>query len=707
MAAFVSIPLQQHLVRGFGANERFECFAKTNTTRKNLDSSFRLSKSKFALVVAAFALPIRRRRDEGRIWQTASRQDSETILVEGEIEEKLQQNNELRFGVTDSFMLSWISRRLHSFFPDVQFSGMVLANEVGGCGPEQLANLQGLLESEEVDFMVLPAKDVAFSLPSGLSAAAILREDSRDAVVVRPGIESVTSLSDLPPGSTVCVSCARRRLQISSRFPALNILESNLPAQSRLRRLYSLDFDAVVAAVAGLQRTGLSMAEKEISPLKLDEVMPALCQGAVTMLCRSKDEEILSLLADCDDDAARLCIVAERDLLRRLGRLPDGAAVGGLAQLWPDGRLSMQSTMVFSGADAESPRVVKVDMDGSADDWQALTKNVAHAFLSDDTIAAFSLVDGQEPHSRARSHGLADDTDDTEEDPGSDNGAASEALAAIGAADRIPVSDVDGPGRTAYRGRVCGYLANRNGLLVDINCEFPAFWYPEHASSSSSSPEHSDWEELWPLGSDVEVYCCAKHAWFLRVVAEPPLRLPVRGGIPRLKLEQLQPGQGPWRAVVISSTRDGTLVDFNCEMPGLLQSDRFYVRGEEARVYCMKVDKENRVCVVSTAKELLTSVHERRKLEDLASEDNSTGLRGTVLNVTGNGVFIDVNCEVRGYVSPMDIDLNASPNGLYKGFEVTVYIKSVHLEKRQVRLSMFPTREPVKILGLKQTEGLH
>ena len=39
------------------------------------------------------------------------------------------------------------------------------------------------------------------------------------------------------------------------------------------------------------------------------------------------------------------------------------------------------------------------------------------------------------------------------------------------------------------------------------------------------------------------------------------------------------------------------------------------------------------------------------------------------MNVTGNGVFVDVNCEVRGYLSPMDIDLNASPEGLYKGFE--------------------------------------
>ena len=49
----------------------------------------------------------------------------------------------------------------------------------------------------------------------------------------------------------------------------------HLPPQSRLRRLYSLDYDAVISAVAGLQRTGL-----EASPLESSEIMPALCQGA-------------------------------------------------------------------------------------------------------------------------------------------------------------------------------------------------------------------------------------------------------------------------------------------------------------------------------------------------------------------------------------------------------------------------------------------
>eukprot|EP00913_Durusdinium_trenchii_P032838 g30742.t1 len=198
----------------------------------------------------------------------------------------------------------------------------MLLTKAGSCGPDQLTFLQELLNGEEVDFVVLPAKDVALSLPSDLTAAAILRE-AMNHWVVRPGISPVASLSDLPPGSTVCVSCARRSLHISTRFPSLKVEECTASSQSKLRRLYSQDYDAVIGAVAGLQRTGL----KEALPLDVGEVMPALCQGAVTMLCRSKDEDMVSLLANCDDRSARVCVAAERDLLRQLGRLPQGTAV--------------------------------------------------------------------------------------------------------------------------------------------------------------------------------------------------------------------------------------------------------------------------------------------------------------------------------------------------------------------------------------------
>ncbi|CAJ1335962.1 unnamed protein product, partial [Effrenium voratum] len=166
--------------------------------------------------------------------------------------------------------------------------------------------------------------------------------------------------------------------------------------------------------------------------------------------------------------------------------------------------------------------------------------------------------------------------------------------------DRLRVEEVDGSSRTLYRGRVCGFLPKGRGLLVDIDCEVPAFWYPELVSQSSS--DSGDPQELPPLGSDVEVYCCAKRSWYLRVVLEQPPRLLVRGVAP-LCLDELRPGLGPWRAVVTSATSDGTLVDFNCEVPGVLQSDQPHVRGEQLRVYCSRVDTARKMCVVSTVKE--------------------------------------------------------------------------------------------------------
>ncbi|CAE7684977.1 gnl, partial [Symbiodinium pilosum] len=88
----------------------------------------------------------------------------------------------------------------------------------------------------------------------------------------------------------------------------------------------------------------------------------------------------------------------------------------------------------------------------------------------------------------------------------------------------------------------------------------------------------------------------------------------------------------------------------------------------------------------------------RRKLEDLISMDTSVGIRGSVLRVAESGVFVDVNCEVQGYLSPMDIDMMQSAS-FCKGYEVTVYIKQVNLLRRRVALSMFPLRKPVKVIG--------
>lgn len=653
--------------------------------------------------------PLKRRR-EGRPLQAAAGEVSAVSLDEEVVSHGTMNDDEpntvLRYGVTNGSLLPWTGAKLPDLLPEVHFSGKVLPPEAAGCGPDQLAFLLSMLETEEVDFVIAPAKDVGLELPQGLVAAAVLREDARDAFVVRPQLAHVGSLSDLPPGSKVCVSGARRRMQLAARFPELCVEESKLPCQSVLRRLYSLDYDAVVAAAAGLHRTALRLSD-EVSPLDIDELMPALCQGALTMLCRAKDEQIVSLLGACDDAAARTCVVAERSLMKKLGRLPDDAAVGGVAELRSGNRLSLKCMLVLPSIDSASPRILQAHKEDVVENREALVQSIVAELRNDAEVASFQ---GERPSAPIKAARAMEDDDDLEDDVQGSGLDSTEALPGLGA-ERLPISEFDCAGGTAYTGRVCAVLANRRGVLVDINCEIPAFWCPELVSSPSSSSSsssssrsgssksertRSDPEELPRLGSEMEVYCCPRHSGCLRALREPPPRLARRAGVAPLRLEELRPGLGPWRAIVISATDDGTLVDFNCEIPGLLRSDQIHLRGEKLRVYCHRVDVPVRMCIVSTVKETRAETS-RRQLEDLISGDTSARIRGTVLRVTGSGVFVDVNCEVQGYLSPMDIDMMASTS-LCKGYEVTVYVKSVNLVKRQVALSMFPMRK-VRIIN--------
>eukprot|EP00931_Biecheleriopsis_adriatica_P067699 TRINITY_DN41781_c0_g1_i1.p1 TRINITY_DN41781_c0_g1~~TRINITY_DN41781_c0_g1_i1.p1 ORF type:complete len:736 (+),score=164.88 TRINITY_DN41781_c0_g1_i1:93-2300(+) len=624
----------------------------------------------------------------------------------------------VRFGVTDPSLLPWVESTLCSRAPEVTFHGVLLSQEAAGCGPEQLTVFARYLEEEQVDFVAAPAKDVALEVPERLAAAAVLREDVRDAMVVLPSSTSAQSLADLPPGSRVAASCPRRQLQIAARCPLLQVEHSNLPLQARLRRLTSFEYDVVVAAAAGLQRSGLSTSAREVWPLDVAEIMPAFGQGAVAFLCLADDADVLSLLSEFDDEQARLCVACERMLVRRLGRLPPGAAVGGLAELLPDGQLSLRCTLALPGRDSSPPRLLSAVRQGDPEEAEALAQCLAEELLPQEPALADLLASDltlPSPSSSSRSAILAegDVEEEVDAEASSSSSSSSQVLPPLGDNPRLAASEVDGSGCTPYTGRVCAILAEGGGFLVDINCEIPALWHPELSqpspSSSSTEPAKPAEEAAPSLGSEVEVFCCEKQPWYLRVISQKPPRLAVRAGLrslERLQLPELRPGLGPWRAVVISASKAGTLVDFNCEIPGQLLSDQTHMRGDELRVYCHKVDAELRTCVVGVQKPK-SSQPVRRTLDDLTSSPGEEAVRGTVRKVTGSGVFVDFNCEVQGYLSPMDIDVNSWPSGLRTGHEVTVYIISVDLQKRQVRVSMFqpPSGSSVRVIASRDGGG--
>jgi hydroxymethylbilane synthase len=176
-----------------------------------------------------------------------------------------------------------------------------------------------------VDIAVHSMKDVPTELPPGLTLAALLpREDVRDALIS----SKARSLADLPAGAVVGTASLRRGAQILRRRPDLTVIPFRGNVQTRLRKLAEGQVDATLLAMAGLHRLGLNLPE--VTPLSIDEMLPAVAQGAIGITCRSDDRRALDYLAALDHATTRAQVSAERAFLKVL----DGSCrtpIAGLA----------------------------------------------------------------------------------------------------------------------------------------------------------------------------------------------------------------------------------------------------------------------------------------------------------------------------------------------------------------------------------------
>ncbi len=196
--------------------------------------------------------------------------------------------------------------------------------EIGGKGLFT-AELESALRSGAIDLAVHSLKDLPTETPPAFTLGALLpRANPLDALVSRSG----QKLAELPRGARVGTSSLRRRAQLLARRPdlRLELLRGNV--DTRLRK--ALDpagaYDAVILAVAGLERLGHADAITETLPPHV--MMPAPAQGVIAVQCRADDADALRLLAALEDRPTRLAATAERAFLRRLEagcRLPVAA----------------------------------------------------------------------------------------------------------------------------------------------------------------------------------------------------------------------------------------------------------------------------------------------------------------------------------------------------------------------------------------------
>jgi hydroxymethylbilane synthase len=185
--------------------------------------------------------------------------------------------------------------------------------EIGGKGLF-VKEIEEALLAGKADFAVHSLKDLPGLLPAGLLLACIpQREDARDALVA----PQYRTLGALPVGARVGTSSLRRTISVKALRPDLVIELVRGNVDTRLRKVESGQYDAIVLAQAGLVRLGLE--HKATQTLSLDEFLPAPGQGALGIECRTEDTLTRALLLTLHDESAATCVAAERGVLIALG----------------------------------------------------------------------------------------------------------------------------------------------------------------------------------------------------------------------------------------------------------------------------------------------------------------------------------------------------------------------------------------------------
>lgn len=227
--------------------------------------------------------------------------------------------------------------------------------------------LEQAMSDGRADLAVHSIKDVPAELPPGFTLAAITaREDPRDVFVSR----SYQKLAEMPRGASVGTSSLRRGAQIAERHPQLEIRVLRGNVDTRLAKLDRGEYDAIVLAVAGLERLGL--AARATAHLEVDEMLPAPGQGALGIECLAARDDVTALLAPLADSATTACVRAERAVSRALG---GSCSLPLAAYAECSEKLRLRALV----ASSDGKRVVRCDLEGDARDPEAAGERAAAA----------------------------------------------------------------------------------------------------------------------------------------------------------------------------------------------------------------------------------------------------------------------------------------------------------------------------------------
>ncbi|MGG7073055.1 hydroxymethylbilane synthase [Campylobacter sp. 9BO] len=186
-------------------------------------------------------------------------------------------------------------------------------SKIGGKGLFTKELEESMLRGES-HIAVHSLKDVPVEFPDGLKLAAICsREDVRDAMIS----EKFASFDELPKGAKVGTTSLRRRMQLLIMRPDLNIISLRGNVQTRLRKLKEGEFDAIILAMAGINRLNVQNEVKFIYAFKQEQMIPAMGQGALGIESIER-AEILDQIEFLNDEVSVVETTIERDFVATL-----------------------------------------------------------------------------------------------------------------------------------------------------------------------------------------------------------------------------------------------------------------------------------------------------------------------------------------------------------------------------------------------------
>ncbi|MEE9495622.1 MAG: hydroxymethylbilane synthase [Desulfobacterales bacterium] len=294
-------------------------------------------------------------------------------------------NNPIKIGTRGSklalWQANWVKSVLGKKFPSTLVELIIIKTQgdkildvplakVGGKGLFVKEIEQALL-TRRIDIAVHSMKDIPAGIPEGLCIGAIPeRENPVDVFISRNG----AGFNELAAGSVIGTSSLRRGAQLRHARPDIVIQPIRGNLDTRLKKLESENFDALVLAAAGVKR--LNLEHKITEYLDPGIMLPAIGQGALCIEIRKDDSTVGPLVASLDHASTRAVVAGERSFLNRL----EGGCQVPIAG---HGRIS-EKQFAITGlvAEVDGSRVIKGEKSGPLDSAETIGIDLAEELLA-------------------------------------------------------------------------------------------------------------------------------------------------------------------------------------------------------------------------------------------------------------------------------------------------------------------------------------